>query len=113
MNRDALLQLSTDDLIVLNLAQADAIARQTAQIEELAKRVSELEAKLGRPAKTPDNSSVPPSQGHKPNRAERRAAKRKGHPGVARALSENPDRVVETRAQGFWQSKANFSLVVG
>jgi transposase len=98
MNRDALSRFSNDDLIALILAQADVIDRQTAQIEALAKRVAELEAKLGKPPKTPDNSSVPPSQGHKPNRAERRAAKRKGHPGVARALSENPDRIVETRA---------------
>jgi transposase len=99
MNRDALCRLSLDDLIVLNLAQADVIARQTVQIEGLVKRIEALEAKLGRPPKTPDNSSVPPSQGHKPNRAERRAAKRKSHPGVARALSENPDRVVETLAE--------------
>jgi transposase len=64
----------------------------------LEKRLAEVEAKLGKPPKTPDNSSIPPSQGHKPNRAERRAAKRKGHPGVARALAENPDRIVEARA---------------
>jgi len=98
MNRDALSQLSNDDLIALVLAQADAIARQTVQNEALAQGVAALEAKLGRPPKTPDNSSIPPSQGHKPNRAERRAAKRKGHPGVSRALSKSPDRIVETRA---------------
>src|SRR5229473_2619134 len=35
----------------------------------------------------------------KPNRAERRAGKRrKGHPGAFRQLSETPDRVVETLA---------------
>jgi hypothetical protein len=33
MNRDALFQLSKDDLIALTLAQADVIARQGAQIE--------------------------------------------------------------------------------
>jgi transposase len=99
MNRDALASLSNDDLIALILAQADVISRQTAQIDVLAKRVEDLAAKLGKPPKTPDNSSMPPSQGHKPNRAERRAAKkRKGHPGAFRALSENPDRVVEARA---------------
>jgi transposase len=99
MNRDALGQLSKDDLIALILAQADVIARQAVQVETLIKRVEDLEAKLGKPPKTPDNSSMPPSQGQKPNRAERRAAKkRKGHPGAFRALSENPDRVVETRA---------------
>jgi transposase len=100
MNRDALADLSKDDLIALNLAQADVIARQGVQIETLAKQVAALEAKLGKPPKTPDNSSVPPSQGQKPNRAERRAArKRKGHPGAFRQLSENPDRVVETLAE--------------
>jgi transposase len=93
MNRDALARLSKDELIALLLAQ-------TAQIEALTKRVAELEAKLGRPPKTPDNSSLPPSQGHKPNRAERRAAtKRKGHPGVFRALADKPDRIVEARAE--------------
>jgi len=107
MNRDALVRLSTDDLIALVLAQADVVAAQTArieaqrvQIETLVKRIEELEAKLGLPPKTPDNSSMPPSQGQKPNRAERRAAKkRRGRPGTFRALHEHPDQVVETRAE--------------
>ena len=91
MNREALELLSREDLIALILAQA-------AQIEALRTRVGELEAKLGQPPKTPDNSSVPPSQGRKPNRAERRAAKkRKGRPGAFRKLAENPDRVVAAR----------------
>src|SRR6266436_3044578 len=78
MYRDELAKLSKDELIALGLAQA-------AQIEELTRRVAELEAKLGGPPKTPDNSSIPPSQGRKPSRAERRAAKkRKGRPGVFR-----------------------------
>jgi transposase len=73
MNRDALAALSNEALIALILAQADVISRQTTQIDVLAKRVEDLEAKLGKPPKTPDNSSMPPSQGQKPNRAERRA----------------------------------------
>jgi len=68
MYHDALAKLSTEELIALVLAQA-------AQIEELTRRIAELEAKLGGPRKTPDNSSVPPSQGRKPNRAARRAVK--------------------------------------
>jgi transposase len=100
MNRDALAPLSKDDLIALNLAQADVIARQGGQIETLTKQIAALEAKLGKPLKTPENSSVPPSRGQKPNRAERRAGKkRKGHPGAFRALSESPDQVVETLAK--------------
>ena len=99
MNRDTLAQLSKDDLIALIVAQADVIPRQTAQIEALTKRVAELEAKLGKPPKTPDNSSMPPSQGQKPNRAERRRAKKRaGHPGACRALAEHPDRVVASVA---------------
>src|SRR5215472_17192907 len=92
MYQDELANLSRDELIALARAQA-------AQIAELTRRIAELEGKLG-PPKTPDNSSVPPSQGRKANRAERRAAKkRKGRPGVFRALAANPDRIVETLAE--------------
>lgn len=97
MYRDDFAKLSRDELIALGLAQA---AQIEAQITELARRVAELEAKLGQPPKTPDNSSVPPSQGRKANRTERRAAKkRKGRPGVFRALADNPDRIVESLAE--------------
>jgi transposase len=100
MYRDELAKLSRDELIALALAQTAQIEAQAAQITELARHVAELEAKLGQPPKTPDNSSVPPSQGRKANRAERRAAKkRKGRPGVFRALAVNPDRIVESLAE--------------
>src|ERR1700687_512040 len=93
MYRDELAKLSKEDLIALGLAQA-------AQIEELTRRIAELEAKLGGPPKTPDNSSTPPSQARKPNRVERRAAKkRKGHPGAFRALAPDPDRIIDSVAQ--------------
>src|SRR5882672_1833124 len=93
MYRDDLAKLSKDELIARVLAQA-------AQIEELTRRIGELEARPGGPPKTPDNSSLPPSQGRKPNRAERRAAKkRKGRPGVFRALAPNPDRIVASVAE--------------
>jgi transposase len=99
MYQDDLAKLPRDELITLALAQAAQIEAQAAQITELARRVAELEAKLGQPPKTPDNSSVPPSQGRKANRAERRAAKkRQGRPGVFRALADKPDRIVESLA---------------
>src|SRR5271169_3162726 len=69
MYQDDLAKLSKEELIALALAQ-------TAQIEELTRRIAELEAKLGGPPKTPDNSSLPPSQGRKPNRAARRKSER-------------------------------------
>jgi transposase len=93
MYQDDFAKLSKEELIALVRAQA-------AQIEELTRRITELEAKPGGPPKTPDNSSLPPSQGRKPNRAERRAAqKRKGRPGVFRALAPHPDRIVASVAE--------------
>ena len=63
-----------------------------AQIAALNARIAELEGKLGKPSKTPDNSSLPPSRGQKAN-AEPSAAKpqRKGRPGMTRMLAEKPD----------------------
>src|SRR5271155_3440226 len=93
MYQDDLAKLSKEELIALVLAQEG-------QIEQLTRRIAELEAKLGGPPKSPDNSSIPPSQGRKPSRAERRAAKkRKGRPGVFRALAPNPDRIIESVAE--------------
>jgi len=72
------------------------------QVQALAARVAELEAKLGTPPKTPDNSSLPPSQGKKPNRAAT-VARRGPRPGSlgpmggGRALTENPDEIVAAR----------------
>lgn len=64
-----------------------------AQNKALLARIAELEAGHGKPPKTPDNSSLPPSRGQKGNVAEPTRAKkaRKGRPGVARLLAENPD----------------------
>jgi hypothetical protein len=64
-----------------------------AQNKALLARIAELEAERGRPPKTPDNSSLPPSRGQKGNVAEPTRVKkaRKGRPGAARSLAENPD----------------------
>ena len=65
------------DLTCLSHDEKDALIRAlwaqvqmlTTQVQILTARVAELESKLGGPPKTPDNSSVPPSQGKKANRA--------------------------------------------
>src|SRR3977135_1557380 len=64
-----------------------------AQNKALLVRIAELEAEHGKPPKTPDNSSLPPSRGQKGNVAEPTRVKkdRKGHPGAARALAGTPD----------------------
>jgi transposase len=90
MNRADLASLSPEQLIELVLAQAETIA-------QLSGRVAELEAEQT-PRKTPDNSSLPPSQGHKPSAGSKRKRRRKGRPGVARALDPSPTRIREVRA---------------
>jgi transposase len=83
MERDALAELSREQLIELVLG--------------LAAEVAELKARLGPPPKTPGNSSVPPSVGFKANRAERRARKRRrGHDGISRRR-QPPDVIVRCR----------------
>jgi transposase len=69
------------DLSRLSHEQKDAlILTLWTQVQVLTVRVAELEAKLGAPPKTPDNSSLPPSRGQKPNRLEkaRRSGPRQG-----------------------------------
>jgi transposase len=84
MTPEALDSLSKKELIALVLAQME-------QIQLLTARVAELEARLNMPPKTPRNSSLPPSKGQKENRPQKEKKPRKGRPGVARKLAENPD----------------------
>src|ERR687889_440053 len=83
MDRDALAELSREQLVELVLV--------------LAAEVAALKARLGQPPKTPGNSSVPPSAGFRSNRAERRARKRRrGHDGISRRR-QPPDVIVRCR----------------
>lgn len=76
---------SLDKVALIGLVLA-----QARQIEALATRVAELEAKLGLPAKTPDNSSLPPSKGQKSSASSAPKAKAKPHRGAHRPLHPNP-----------------------
>jgi transposase len=92
------------DLGSLSHDEKDALLRLLwAQVQALTARLAELEARLGGPPKTPDNSSVPPSQGKKANQAEapQRQGPRKGsvgRKGGGRMLAEHPDETVTARA---------------
>jgi transposase len=91
VDRSNLDSLSREQLIEIILAQAEMISR-------LLKRVEELEAKLGLPPKTPDNSSVPPSQSRKPSSEaskQRGKRRRKARAGSHRRLDPNPTRTLE------------------
>jgi transposase len=81
----------------LSHAEKDALIRALWQrLEAAERRIAELEARLAEPGKTPDNSSLPPSKGEKPNRPEKtkRAGPRKGslgRKGGGRPLVCHPD----------------------
>src|SRR6202163_837455 len=81
------------ELLRQNSGLAARVDELVTQNKALLARIAELEAKYGKPPKTPDNSSLPPSRGQKGNVAEPERVKksRKGRPGAARALAENPD----------------------
>ena len=111
--------MSTDlDLSKLTHAEKDAlILTLLARLDEAHKLIAELRSRiddLTRPGKTPDNSSVPPSQGQKPNRPDtaKRAGPRKGslgRTGGGRALTAEPDEVVVARPMRCRHCQAAFS----
>ncbi len=89
----------SNDLEGLTDAQKDALIRQlAAQLQAALARIAELEARLndlGKPPKTPQNSSTPPSKAAKPALPPSKNPQRRSRPGIGRSLAENPDRVVE------------------
>lgn len=103
--------LSHDEKDALIRALWAQVQMLTAQVQILTARVAELEARLGGPPKTPDNSSVPPSQGKKANRVDQptREGPRKGslgRKGGGRALMANPDETVIARPMCCAQCRA-------
>ncbi len=95
------------DALILALAAELAAAQERIATQDA--RIAALEARLdalSRPAKTPDNSSKPPSQGQKQDRPPTERPPRKSRPGVGRTLHPNPDRVVDA-ANGIPGSRAD------
>ena len=110
MDRSALAQLSTEDLIALLVAQEARHGseleaqeeRHKAELAALQQRIAELERRLGLNS---DNSGKPPSSdGLKKKRARVRSLRertgrkpggQKGHPGKTLCRSAKPDAVVD------------------
>jgi transposase len=87
----------------LSHAEKDILIRALwTQVQSLTARVAALEARLGEPGKTPDNSSLPPSKGQKPNKPENatRDGPRPGsvgRKGGGRPLACDPDETVTAK----------------
>src|SRR5690242_19148827 len=101
MADDELAGLSREELLELVQRQQAELADREAAIGRRDEKIRELEEELAqfrRPAKTPENSSVPPSRGQKANRVagRRKLGPKRGHVGVSRVRSE-PDVVVACR----------------
>jgi len=100
------------DLSRLSHAEKDdLILSLVGQLEAALARIGDLERRLARferPAKTPDNSSLPPSKGQKSDRPAGDKPPRKSRPGVGRTLHPNPDRVVDAKLSACPQCQAVF-----
>src|SRR5262249_34357380 len=81
-----------DQLLAQIAARDERIDELLAQVKAMNARIARFEANVGGPPKTVENSSVRPSREQKAM-GEPLAVKRqrKGRPGVARKLAENPD----------------------
>jgi transposase len=103
------------DLNHLSHAEKDALIRALwAQVQDLTTRVATLEARLGEPSKTPDNSSLAPSKGQKPNQPEK--SKRigphqgsLGRKGGGRPLACDPDETVTAKPAACAHCQTAFS----
>jgi transposase len=90
MDRKSLESLDREGLIGIVLTQVEAMGRLTEEMTKLRAENAELRAQLGKPPKTPDNSSVPPSRGQKPAIWAKDRPKKHPHPGAHRPLHPNP-----------------------
>jgi transposase len=99
MNRAGLDSLDREGLIGVILAQGEAIERLIAEAAALQAQIADLRAKLDRPPKTPDNSSLPPSLGRKATEFVKSRKKKKAHEGAHRPLHPRP-----THERDIWAS---------
>src|SRR5712664_1484711 len=119
--------IPSPDLALLDSAAKDALIRTlierlndlTVRLEvleaenaALRKENAELRIKLDLPPKTPDNSSTPPSQGHKASGAADAKPKAKPHAGAHRPLHPNPTQRRDVPASQCQHCRADVSGVM-
>ena len=104
-----------DALIATLLARLDALDNRIAALEKenaaLRLENSTLREKLKLPPKTPDNSSTPPSHGHKASSEALGKSKGKAHEGAHRPLHPNPTRKRDVMAEQCQHCAADVSAV--
>jgi transposase len=97
-----------DALIATLLSRLDAMDKRIGALEE---ENAALRARLNLPPKTPDNSSTPPSHGHKASGEGSSKVKAKPHAGAHRPLHPNPTSKRDVMAQQCQHCAANVSGV--
>src|SRR5450759_5687053 len=100
------------DFSSLSSADKDALIRALlARVDALIAENAALRERLNLPPKTPDNSSVPPSQGHKASGESEPKPKAKPHAGSHRPLHPNPTRRRDVLADRCEHCRADVSTI--
>ena len=100
------------DFSSLSSTEKDALIRTLlARVDALIAENAALRERLNLPPKTPDNSSVPPSQGHKTSGESEPKPKAKPHAGSHRPLHPNPTRRREILADRCEHCRADVRAV--
>jgi transposase len=100
------------DFSSLSSTEKDALIRTLlARVDALIAENAALRERLNLPPKTPDNSSVPPSQGHKTSGESEPKPKAKTHAGSHRPLHPNPTRRRDVLADRCEHCRADVSTV--
>jgi transposase len=100
------------DFSSLSSAEKDALIRTLLdRVDVLIAENAALRERLNLPPKTPENSSTPPSQGHKASSESETKPKAKAHVGSHRPLHPNPTRRRDVLADRCEHCRADVSAV--
>src|SRR4029077_14990541 len=100
------------DCSSLSSCEKDALINSLlARVDALIAENTALRERLNLPPKTPDNSSTPPSQGHKASGESKGKPKPRGHAGAHRPRHPNPTRRRDVLADRCEHCRADVSAV--